>query len=134
MQSVTDIQTRGDIDQLMVDFYSKAMRDDLIGFYFTDIAKLDLDHHLPVIGDFWETVLFGTGAYRKHGRTPLQVHVKLHDESPFRAEHFQRWLQLFHACIDARFRGVRAEFAKQRAEGIAYRIFDFVSTPQTAMS
>lgn len=28
------------------------MDDDVIGFYFHDVAHLDLAHHLPVIGDF----------------------------------------------------------------------------------
>ena len=55
-----DIENRKDIDLLMVRFYERAMSDDQIGYIFTDVAKLDLDHHLPIIGDFWETLLFRT--------------------------------------------------------------------------
>src|SRR5690606_3660552 len=58
-----DIENRADIDALMSLFYNKVLTDDVIGYLFTDVAKLDLDHHLPVIGDFWETVLLGTGNY-----------------------------------------------------------------------
>jgi hemoglobin len=125
---LSDIESRDDIDLLMTAFYEKAMRDELIGFFFTEIAKLDLEHHLPIIGDFWETVLFGTSAYRKHGRAPLQVHALLHERSPLEQRHFDRWLELFTATIDARFSGPRAEFAKQRAVGIAHRILDFLTT------
>ncbi len=66
-----DIETRADIDDLMNRFYARAIRDETIGYIFTDVAKLDLEHHLPVIGDFWETLLFGTGNYQKHGRNPF---------------------------------------------------------------
>ena len=36
-----------------------------------------LEHHLPVIGDFWESALFGTGVYARHRRNPLLVHAEL---------------------------------------------------------
>ncbi len=47
-----DIETRADIDDLMNRFYARAINDETIGYIFTDVAKLDLEHHLPVIGDF----------------------------------------------------------------------------------
>jgi hypothetical protein len=54
-----DITSRDDIDALMRDFYGRAMSDPVIGRLFTEVAHLDLDEHLPVIGDFWESTLFG---------------------------------------------------------------------------
>src|SRR4028119_60131 len=94
-----DIESRADIDHLLRAFYEKATRDDVIGFIFTDIAKLDLAHHLPVIGDFWETLLFGTGNYQKHGRNPLQIHAQLDQKSPLTTRHFRRWLELFTETV-----------------------------------
>lgn len=47
-----DIETRADIDRLMVKSYERAIADNVIGYIFTDVARLDLKHHLPVIGDF----------------------------------------------------------------------------------
>jgi truncated hemoglobin YjbI len=67
----TDIESRADIDTLMVRFYEKAMTDPVIGYFFTEVVQLDLEHHLPIIGDFWETALFGSGAYRKHALRSL---------------------------------------------------------------
>lgn len=124
-----DIETRADIDALMRVFYDKAIHDDVIGYLFTDVAKLDLDHHLPVIGDFWETVLFGTGDYARHGRNPLQTHLLLNAKEPLRPEHFARWLELFAASVDSLFAGRRAEFTKQRAQGIAFRFMSMMPRP-----
>jgi hemoglobin len=82
MAMKTDIASREDIDALMAAFYSRAMADPVIGYLFTDVAELDLEHHLPVIGDFWESTLFGAGNYSRHGRNPLLIHAALDRKSP----------------------------------------------------
>lgn len=122
-----DIETREDIDLLMELFYEMAMSDEQIGYIFTDVAKLDLDHHLPIIGDFWETLLFRTGDYARYGRTPLQVHGDLNEKTPLKPVHFRRWLQLFESSVDELFTGARADFIKLRAEAIANRMVNFLS-------
>lgn len=116
-----DIETRADIDALMRVFYGKAIGDAAIGYLFTEVTRLDLERHLPVIGDFWETTLFGTQAYLRHKRNPLQLHLDLHGKSPLEPAHFARWLELFDESVDSLFEGKRATFAKQRARGIAFR-------------
>ena len=85
------------------------------------MAHLDLESHLPIIGDFWETLLFRTGEYASRGRNPLEVHRQLHLKSAFEPKHFSRWLELFVHCVDQKFEGVRAEFIKMRAHAIANR-------------
>lgn len=122
-----DIQSRSDIDDLMIRFYARAIGDQVIGYIFTDVAKLDLKNHLPIIGDFWETLLLGTGNYQKHGRNPLQIHAQLNLKTPLRPEHFRRWLKIFRETVDESFNGERAEFAKTRAEAIANRMLNFVA-------
>ncbi len=123
----TDIENREDIDDLMREFYAKAVADEVIGYIFTDVAKLDLEHHLPIIGDFWEELLFQTGSYSKHGRNPLQIHGELNEKEPLRQAHFVRWLKLFTATVDEMFEGERADFLKQRAQAIANQMLNFVS-------
>ena len=118
---MTDIETRVDIDLLMRVFYERALADETIGYIFSDVAKLDLEHHLPIIGDFWETMLFRTGEYAARGRNPMEVHRQLHLKSAFKPVHFSRWLELFVACVDEEFSGPRAEFIKMRAHAIANR-------------
>ncbi len=122
----TDIETRLDIDRLMNVFYERAMFDPVIGYIFTDVAHLDLEHHLPIIGDFWESLLFGTQTYALHGRNPLHVHKALDSKSPLTKQHFERWLEIFTATVDDLFAGERADHIKTRAAAIAVRMLDFL--------
>ena len=121
-----DIENRSDIDQLMNAFYARALVDPLIGFIFTDVAKLDLEHHLPIIGDFWETLLFQTGDYAKHGRNPLRVHADLDSKTPLVPRHFERWLEIFNETVDESFAGERSEYVKLRADAIAGNMLRFL--------
>ncbi|HEY8563809.1 MAG TPA: group III truncated hemoglobin [Pyrinomonadaceae bacterium] len=115
-----DIETRTDIEELMAEFYRKALADDLIGYIFTDVAGIDLERHLPVISDFWEMMLFGTVNFpAKYGRSPMQVHHALSERVDFKAEHFGRWVKLFGETVDEKFAGARATLAKMRAVSIA---------------
>ncbi|MCC6826461.1 MAG: group III truncated hemoglobin [Acidobacteria bacterium] len=122
-----DILNREDIDLLMREFYSRAMSDEMIGYLFTEVAMLDLEHHLPVIGDFWETILFGTRSYQKYGRSPLYVHKILDDKEPLLIEHFRRWVAIFDECVDKDFEGENAESIKMRARAIASRMSYFLN-------
>lgn len=110
----------------MREFYSTAMSDEVIGYIFTDVVKLDLDHHLPIIGDFWDTLLFQSGRYSRHGRNPLIVHSELNQKTPLRPAHFSRWLEIFRETVDRIFDGQRAEFLKFRAEMMADRMMSFI--------
>jgi len=125
-----DIANRTDIDRLMRAFYSRAMTDPLIGHIFTDVAKLDLVHHLPVIGDFWETLLFRTGDYGRHRRNPLAVHGDLDAKVPLLPEHFDRWRLIFNETLNESFAGPTADFLKVRAEAIAARMLEFLGRCQ----
>jgi Truncated hemoglobins len=125
-----DIENREDIDRLMQKFYRRALEDETIGYIFTDVARLDLARHLPVIGDFWETLLFGSGNYQRHGRNPLQIHRELHKKSSLELEHFRRWLEIFIETVDESFAGMRANFIKQRAAAIANRMFAYVNAAE----
>jgi hemoglobin len=111
-----DIENRADIDDLMNRFYRRALSDEKIGYIFK-IAELDLEHHLPVIGDFWETLLFGTGNYQRHGRNPLQVHAELNKKTPLFFEHFERWLEIFASRLTNLLKGrapILSNFAPTR--------------------
>jgi hemoglobin len=111
-----DIATREDIAALLRDFYGRAFRDELLGPIFVDIAHMDLDAHLPVVCDFWQTVLFRAGLY--HGNA-LHPHQRLHERADLRPRHFARWLALWCATVDQRHTGTKAELAKLQATRIA---------------
>jgi len=114
-----DLEGKEDIRQLIDDFYTKVRRDELIGPIFSEVAKVDWDHHLPVMYDFWEGVLFHTGNYTGN---PMRVHKQLHEKFPLEQVHFDRWLQIFRETLDERFEGPVAEQARQRALSIATMI------------
>lgn len=117
-----DISCRADIDELMIEFYRIAFRDEKIGYFFTDVAKMDLQEHLPVIGDFWEAILFGKRDYAARGRNPMLIHRMLAEKEPLREDHFQRWIELFLGCVDRLFSGSNAECLKRRAVQIEARM------------
>lgn len=108
-----DIASRADIATVVNAFYRKATRDPLIGYLF---AGLDLEAHLPIMHDFWENLLFRTGAY-KGGM--MYKHLRLHARTPLEEAHFVRWLELFTQTVDEHFSGEKAELAKQFARSIA---------------
>ena len=111
-----DIQNREDLLQLVTRFYEKLLGDDTISYLFTDVAKIDLGHHLPVLVDFWDNVLFQSDTYRKNA---MQPHLDLHYQSPLKKEHFITWLDYFKASVDELFEGEKAFQAKERATSIA---------------
>jgi len=113
---MADFASRDDVEEVVIAFYRTAFADPLLGPIFVDVAKLDLERHLPIMCDFWETVLFRTGSYR---RNALQVHLALHERSPLGEAHFARWTELWAGTVDARFAGPLAEHAKVQAERIA---------------
>jgi hemoglobin len=55
-----DITDRGDVACLVNVFYDRVRADDMLGPIFDDIAHVDWPTHLPLMYDFWESVLFGT--------------------------------------------------------------------------
>jgi hemoglobin len=111
-----DIRTRADCERLVRAFYAKAMTDPMIGFLFTDVAKLDLEEHVPTITSFWETMLLGT---RTYGGGAFAPHVSLHRKAGLRGPHFERWLVLWTGTVDELFAGERAEEAKAHAQRVA---------------
>ena len=114
--SGVDIETRDDVERLVRAFYGRAMTDPLIGWLFVDVAKLDLEAHVPRITSFWETILLGAQSY---GGGAFRPHAALHARATLRQAHFDRWLVLWGETVDELFAGPRAELAKAHAQRVA---------------
>lgn len=112
----TDITTRTDVDTLLQNFYTRIFEDDLLGRIFVEVARMDLERHLPTLGDFWEKVLFNTGVY---GGQMMNVHRRIHELEALTPAHFERWLDVWDRTIDATFVGTTADQAKAHAARIA---------------
>jgi hemoglobin len=111
-----DIETRADCEALVRAFYGRVLVDPVLGFLFTDVAKLDLEAHVPRITSFWETILLGAKSYDGGAFAP---HASLHRQVPLRPGHFERWLFIWRMTVDERFAGPRAEEAKHHAGRVA---------------
>ena len=105
------------IAAVVTDFYGKARRDPLLGPIFNRvIAEADWPEHLATIGDFWSSMLLGTGRYA--GR-PMPKHLAISDLSD---PHFVRWLTLFRETVDALCTPEVAALFVDRAERVALSV------------
>ena len=112
-----EIENRADIYNLVSNFYVKLMKDDVVGHFFEEFKDpIHLEEHLQTLVDFWDNMLFFTGAYSKNAMKP---HLDLHQKKPFKKEHFERWILHFNTTIDELFIGEMAHAAKSRALSIA---------------
>jgi hemoglobin len=105
-----DIASRPDIELLVSAFYRNALLDDLLAPAF---SGLDIEKHLPVMYDFWASLLLNEQTYTG---SPFDKHLRL----DLNKEMFERWLFLFDQTVDAYFEGEKALLAKQRAHSIAF--------------
>ncbi len=111
-----DITSRKDIEFLMRSFYSDVFSNPIIGGFFTKVAKVNLEEHLPHIIDFWEQQLFRKGNYQKN---VLKIHEHLNDKKRMKDIHFETWLSIFNNVVDQNFKGNKADLIKTRALSIA---------------
>jgi len=110
-----DIETRADVEDLVRGFYRDVAMDDLLGPVFA-AAAVDWAAHVPKLVAFWAGQLLGEPGYDGN---PLHAHQPVHARTPLTDAHYDRWLELFDATIDDRFRGQRADLAKARARRMA---------------
>lgn len=114
-----DVTDRTDIEDIVARFYNAVLKDPIVGFIFTDVAKIELDHHLPIIVDFWCDSLFRETNYTGN---PLQAHLDIHQKMPLRPGHFTRWLFLFEKAVNERHSGDNTQRMLNRAELVAKSI------------
>ena len=120
-----DLETRGDVEHLVRDFYRQAAMDDLLGPIFAATIT-DWNHHIDTLTDFWVWQLFGVPGYAGN---PLLAHRPVHAAMPFGDAHYRRWLELFTETVDLDFAGPVAEAAKQRATKMANALRRLLDAP-----
>jgi len=116
MATKRDIESREDLTVMLKSFYAKVIKDETIGIIFTEVVPLDWDKHIPLITDFWETILLDNPVYKSNAMEP---HFHINRLFPLHEKHFSAWLKLFNETIDKLYEGPIASLAKKRAEGIA---------------
>jgi hemoglobin len=84
--------TKEHIEQLVTHFYQRVRNDEVLGPIFNDVAKVDWAHHIPLICQFWNSIMLKTNEY--HGNA-YRKHVVLGEKINLTEAHFDRWLMLF---------------------------------------
>jgi len=105
-----DLSNKEDIKKLIDHFYTQVKQDQVIGPVFLNkIEEQDWPAHLELMYNFWNTVLFDSLEYRGN---PFSKHLglKLQDV------HFDRWLELMQASVQANFEGEKADEILDRAD------------------
>lgn len=121
-----DIRSREDIILLVDAFYQEVQNNQKIGPIFTDVAKVNWNHHLPKMYDFWESMLFGKVVYKGN---PMSTHFELKKKATLKEEEFTEWKNTFFATVDQLFEGENAKVIKQKAQSIADLIYFKLNSP-----
>ncbi len=111
-----DILTQDDLYFLVDEFYKKLLSDPKISYIFTDVVKIKLEEHLPILVTFWSQAILGTGGYTNN---LTQIHLDVNEKSYLSPELFQIWLNHFNNSVDENFKGEKAEKIKTQALSIA---------------
>ena len=111
-----DLATREDIELQVNSFYNKVVKDDVIGFFFKDLVKVDFEQHLPKMYSFWESILFGQMTYKGN---PMGAHFPINEIEAMEQKHFDRWLQLWKETLLENFSGENTDMAITKSENIA---------------
>lgn len=113
---MNDIQTQEDIYKIVDEFYKKLLADVKISYIFTDVVKIKLEEHLPILVTFWSQSLLGTGGYFNN---LTQIHLDVDLKSHLSKELFEIWLTHFEAAINENFEGFNCERMKNMAHNLS---------------
>lgn len=111
-----DIKNQDDLYLLVDEFYKKLLADERISYIFTDVVKVKILEHLPILVTFWSQAILGTGGYFKN---LTQIHLDINAKEHLTPELFQIWLGHFYTTVDEHFKGENAEKIKTQALSIA---------------
>lgn len=113
---MNDIQNQDDLYLLVDEFYKLLLQDEKISYIFTEVVKIKLEEHLPILVTFWSQVLFDTGGYTNN---LTQIHLDVNQKEYLSPELFKIWLAHFYTAVDLNFLGKKAEKIKTNALNIA---------------
>lgn len=111
-----DLDDRTEIAEMVRRFYADVAQDELLCPIFNGVARVDWGVHVPKLVDYWCRTLLAEPGYVGN---PYTAHREVHARQAFTAEHFVRWLDLFHETIDLGWSGPYAERAKAFARKVA---------------
>lgn len=111
--------TKENLNTMVVKFYTKVLKDDLIGPIFIGVLGKDLKSdtwkaHIQLLTDFWASVSLGDFTYTGN---PFAPHVKLQNQLSIKA--FEQWLKLFFETLNSIYEPYIAQQFLARSKNIA---------------
>jgi hemoglobin len=100
-----DIETQDDLYFLVDNLYQRLLSDSSISYIFTDVVKIKLEEHLPILVTFWSQAIFDTGGYFNN---LTKIHLDINEKEKLTPELFSIWLSHFNAAVDDNFIGINA--------------------------
>lgn len=107
-----DIQNQTDLFLLVDEFYKKLLSDAAISYIFTDVVKIKIEEHLPILVTFWSQAILGTGGYTNN---LTQIHLDIDKKEHLTPELFSIWINHFNTTVDENFEGSNSEKIKTQA-------------------
>jgi len=91
--------TEENIEKFVINFYTKILKDDIVGPFFIDILGDDMNNkkwqeHIETLCDFWASVTLG---HRSYVGSPFAPHRQIQG---LEKETFYRWLEIFFETLD----------------------------------
>ena len=111
-----DIQTQQDLYLLVDQFYKKLLSDKSISYIFTDIVKIKIEEHFPILVTFWSQMIFENGGYTNN---LTDIHLKVDKLSHLSSELFEIWLMHFNSNVNELFEGENDNKVMAQAQQLA---------------
>ncbi|MEA2072864.1 MAG: group III truncated hemoglobin [Campylobacterota bacterium] len=118
-----DTVDRGKIEELVREFYTVVLKDDVLSPFFIKALGDDLKNgkwheHLNTLVNFWMLMMEGK---KNYWGDPFPPHAFL---GPLTREDFERWLELFQATLDRLFIPELAEKFYKKAYRLSEQFID----------
>ena len=111
-----DILNQEDLHFLVDEFYKKLLADVRINYIFTDVVKIKIEEHLPILVTFWSQMILGTGGYTSN---LTDIHLKVDKLEHLTPALFDIWLLHFNNTINKYFDGKNAAEIKLQAKNLS---------------
>ncbi|MEA1982161.1 MAG: group III truncated hemoglobin [Campylobacterota bacterium] len=118
-----DTLDRGKIEDLVHEFYTAVLKDELLSPFFIRALGADLKNgkwheHLNTLVNFWMLIMAGE---KNYWGDPFPPHAFL---GPLTRESFERWLLLFRETLDNLFVPELADKFYKKADILAEQFID----------
>jgi len=92
--------TKENLNKLVISFYTRVLKDDLVGPIFIDILGKNLKEgkwpaHIELLTNFWASLALGENNYNS---SPFAPHIEFKERLSVKA--FERWLKLFSETLN----------------------------------